>query len=468
MGKGLAEDATNTCVRWRTVVSLLAFLGFFNMYALRVNLSVAIDQMITDIPELTDGTPGKGFILSAFYIGYVPLQMPGGMIAERFGGAPVFGIGVLVTALLTMATPFAAHAGYWYLIAIRIIEGLFEAATFPAHNALWAKWAPPDERTTLTTRSQSGTHLGTVFSLFITGLCCDRKNGWPTAFYSFGLAGIVWFFAWLALIRSSPEQHSCVSVAERQYIEEAIAEQRPVKAEWNRRRLIAMVTSGPLWAIVVGHCCQNWGYYTLLSELPSFFKDVLGFDYKKIGFASALPYLASFVMTAVGGIMADAMRSKGFRTSITRKVFQTTGLLGCAVLLVVCGYTALSSPHWVLIALLTLGLGVDGLVFSGYNCNHLDIAPPFAGTLYGFTNSWANCMGIIAPIVTDAMVGDAKGEAGADLWQNVFWLNLGIAVFGCLWFCAFAKGEPEAWATQQSTLFSDEEQSRDPSATNIA
>ena len=56
------------------------------------------------------------------------------------------------------------------------------------------------------------------------------------------------------------------------------------------------------------------------------------------------------------------------------------------------------------IVLLCLTIGVNGLHFSGVTCNHMDIAPRFAGTLMGLTNSAANLMGVIAPRIVGHII----------------------------------------------------------------
>ena len=50
-----------------------------------------------------------------------------------------------------------------------------------------------------------------------------------------------------------------------------------VKVPWK-----AIFTSLPVWAIVVAHFSENWGFYTLLTELPSFLKHRLNFDLSKV------------------------------------------------------------------------------------------------------------------------------------------------------------------------------------------
>lgn len=44
----------------------------------------------------------------------------------------------------------------------------------------------------------------------------------------------------------------------------------------------AIFTSLPVWAIVVAHFSENWGFYTLLTELPTFLKHRLNFDLGKV------------------------------------------------------------------------------------------------------------------------------------------------------------------------------------------
>lgn len=66
-------------------------------------------------------------ILSAFYYGYIVTHLPGGMLAERFGGKYSLGFGVLSTAVFTLLTPWTVSAGgATGLIILRVLEGLGE------------------------------------------------------------------------------------------------------------------------------------------------------------------------------------------------------------------------------------------------------------------------------------------------------------------------------------------------------
>ena len=67
-----------------------------------------------------------GWILAAFFYGYILTQIPGGWLAERVGGKWVFGVGVFMTSVFTLLTPLAAFFNFKLLIIIRALEGFFE------------------------------------------------------------------------------------------------------------------------------------------------------------------------------------------------------------------------------------------------------------------------------------------------------------------------------------------------------
>jgi len=69
----------------------------------------------------------QGVVLSAFFYGYVTTQIPGGMMAQKFGGKRLLLFGVFWTALLTILTPLVTRLGdFPAIVATRILEGIGE------------------------------------------------------------------------------------------------------------------------------------------------------------------------------------------------------------------------------------------------------------------------------------------------------------------------------------------------------
>ncbi|KAG8444899.1 hypothetical protein GDO86_009887 [Hymenochirus boettgeri] len=386
------------CCSARYNLAVMALLGFFMLYALRVNLSVALVEMVSSnstpkgntsaeicpdhavAPKILHNTTGKvydfgqdtqGWILGSFFYGYILTQIPGGYIAGKIGGKLLLGFGILGTAIFTLLTPLAADLGAPCLIAVRALEGLGEGVTFPAMHAMWSCWAPPLERSRLLSLSYAGAQLGTVVSLPVSGLICYYMD-WAYVFYIFGTLGVLWFIMWVFLVSDSPQTHRSITDSEKEYILSSLQNQlsKQKSVPW-----CAMLKSLPLWAIIVAHFSYNWTFYTLLTLLPTYMNEILRFNVQENGFLSALPYLGCWFFMTIGGVIADYMREKlNFSTQTVRKIFNTVGMLGPATFLLAAGYTGCN--YKLAVVFFTLSTTLGGFSMPGYGINHLDIAPP--------------------------------------------------------------------------------------------
>jgi MFS family permease len=67
----------------------------------------------------------QGMVLGAFYYGFFVSMLPGGFLAERYGGRWVILFSVLGGSLISLIQPFAANeGGSTYFILSRAIQGL--------------------------------------------------------------------------------------------------------------------------------------------------------------------------------------------------------------------------------------------------------------------------------------------------------------------------------------------------------
>ncbi|XP_064103173.1 putative inorganic phosphate cotransporter [Macrobrachium nipponense] len=473
------------CLGKRHLLAFMGFLGFANVYAMRVNLSVAIVAMVnnTAIPHANKSIseecefPGdnstlpskdgefvwdeseQGLILGSFFYGYVLTNFLGGRLGELIGGKIVFAVGVLVTSILTLLTPVVAYTNITPLIVtLRILEGLGEGVTFPAMNSLMARWIPPLERSKMSAYVYAGAQFGTVVSLPICGLLCqsDFLGGWPSVFYVFGVLGLLWFIFWMLLISNTPESHPTISLEEKIYIQTTLND--ALKAKTPKIPWKHILTSMPFWAIFVVHIAQNWGFYFLLTELPTYMKNILHFSLANQGFMSALPYFVGWIFSICAGLIADKLRTTGvLSTTATRRIFNSIGFYGPMVCLVLVGYAGCNKNA--AIALLCGAVGLNGAVYSGYMNSHLDIAPNFAGTLMGITNTAATVPGFLAPQIVGILI---TGKQTVSRWQLVFWIAAIVYFVGNTFYVIFISGEQQPWndlpANQGSTSVKEREE----------
>ncbi len=403
----------------------MSFLACTIAYSDRVNISVAAVAMKE---QLGWSQTQKGLVLSAFFVGYMLFMFASGVLATRFGGKRVLGLAVLAWSVLTLLTPPAAALSLTALIAARIGMGIGEAAMFPASYELFGRWVPPIERARATGRLMSGISLGTVLGLMATGWIVGHF-GWPMAFYSFGVVGLLWVAVWFPLVHNDPAADPRVSPQERALLQHA----RPSTGAtgpvpW--RRLLLRPSS---LAFMIAHFCTTWCLYVLLSWLPSYFREVQGLSIVNAGLFSAAPWLTMFIVTLAAGSISDRMIGRGVSVTTTRKLMQCSGLIGSAVFLV-----ATRNVHSATVALVLLcgAMGALGFAWSGYAPNALDLAPKYAALLFGLSNTIATVPGIVGVTATGWLV-DVTGTYSAP-----FALTASISVVGAVVYALFFNARP--------------------------
>ncbi|RZB39500.1 inorganic phosphate cotransporter [Asbolus verrucosus] len=469
MGKKSLTHAPPTVflIPQRYVLGLMGFLAVVNAYTMRVSLSIAITEMVVPsnksqhydpnacvVEDDSDSTstvtnPDKlydwdettqGLILSAFYWGYAITHLPGGILAEKFGGKYTLGLGILSTAFFTLITPWVINIsdGNWIvLVILRLIEGLGEGTTYPALNALLAQWVPLDERAKIGTLVYAGGQIGTIVSNLISGALINATEDWASVFYLFGGLGMLWVLLWFLLCYSDPESHPFISEKEKKYLQtelERVSHDKKV-IPWK-----AILTSVPLWALVAAQIGHDWGFYTMVTDLPKYMKDVLKFRVEENGVWSSLPYLVMWLVSMTSGWLCDWLIKKGYMgITIARKFFTAIAALGPAVFIIVASYSG--CDRLMAVAMFTVAMGFMGTFYCGMKVNALDLSPNFAGTLMAITNGIGAITGIITPYLTGALTENHTLTE----WRTVLWISFGIFVATSVVYIFFGSAEEQPW-----------------------
>ncbi|XP_013930376.1 PREDICTED: vesicular glutamate transporter 3 isoform X2 [Thamnophis sirtalis] len=389
----------------RYIIAMMSGLGFCISFGIRCNLGVAIVEMVNNNTVYINGKPETevaqfswdpeivGLIHGSFFWGYIVTQIPGGFIANKLAANRVFGAAIFLTSTLNMFIPSAARVHYGCVMFVRILQGLVEGVTYPACHGMWSKWAPPLERSRLATISFCGSYAGAVVAMPLAGVLV-QYIGWPSVFYTYGMFGITWYMLWLLQAYESPAVHPTISTEERIYIETSI------------------------------------GGANLINT--------------SVGLLSAVPHMVMTVIVPIGGQLADFLRSSRIlTTTAVRKIMNCGGFGMEATLLLVVGY---SHTRGVAISFLVLAVGFSGFAISGFNVNHLDIAPRYASILMGISNGVGTLSGMVCPLIVGAMTKHKTREE----WQNVFLIASLVHYSGVVFYAIFASGEKQEWADPES------------------
>ncbi|XP_037294468.1 putative inorganic phosphate cotransporter [Manduca sexta] len=437
---------TESSISMRHLMVCLMFLGTTVSYATRVSMSVGIVAMTSNnshgytVFDWERGT--QDTILSSFFWGYVILQVPAGMLAGRFGGKFLIFASMVSTGIVNLLVPLAAVHGDWIAVcACRIVMGLTQGMLYPSLHGLLGHWAPVAERSRLGTFVYAGAQLGTIIELMTSGMLSASSWGWPSVFYVAGITCLVWSALWLVLGASTPGTSRWISKEERKYIETNAGSDdighTKMPTPWR-----SILTSLPFYAILLAHCGQNLGFWMLLTELPSYMKNVLHVDIKENGKLSALPYVAMYILSFVFSWTADFLVNRNIVQLVTsRKIFNTIAHWGPAVALL--GLSYLPPGHLTLaVVILTLTVGLNGAHYVGFMLSHIDLSPNHASTLMGITNGISAIFSIMAPLSVSIVVQD-QGEASE--WRKVFFISIAFYFLSNLFYLLFISGDVQKW-----------------------
>jgi MFS family permease len=410
--------------RWpkRLNLVLLFFTSNLICYMDRVNISITAPLIMK---EYNWDEATLGIILSSFFLGYTLLQIPGGWLADRFGGKKVLTVGVLWWSVFTIITPVARTITG--MATVRILMGLGEGVNFPSIQSLAARWVPVNERSRVMGFILSGVSLGSIIAFPLATLIMTTL-GWRWVFYIFGLLGLAWCAFWVLLAVNTPEEHKTIHPKELETILADRPKISPVKkVPWKK-----ILSKAPVWALIINHFCASWGFFMFLTWLPTYLIKAQGFSIKEMGLYSMLPYITMVIGSNATGWLADYCIKRTGNITLFRKLFHTISLVGAAILLI---FLAQATGKFTVLVLISSALGLMSMTGSTTGPNSMDIAPRYSGTIMGMQTTAGNIAGIIVPLVVGWIV-TATGQ-----WSLIFYIAAAIMIFAVIVWNLFATGK---------------------------
>ncbi|KWO42466.1 hypothetical protein WT97_02240 [Burkholderia sp. MSMB1459WGS] len=371
-----------------------------------------------------------GIIMSAFFWSYALLQLPAGLLADRFGQKKVLGFAVLWWSVATAMTGLAS--GFRSLVALRVALGVGEAGAYPSNAGIATRWFPRKERATVAGIFDSGSKLGGAIALPLIGWMLAAFD-WKMTFVLTGLLGVVWFVVWLVSFTDSPAKHPRVSAAELAHIEsDRLSEgaQSTTRPPW--RKLFAHRN---IWAMCIGFFMINYNSYFFITWLPTYLMKERGMSVLQMGWMASLPLLASIFVEILAGWASDRVFASGkLSLTATRKLFLVIGLLMASSI----GLAAFAQSAWLAVLLLCIAKSGTTVAASQVWALPGDVAPPNAVSMVaGLQNTVSNLGGVVGPVITGAIVGATGSFVPALLFSSAL---IAIAIVNYLFL--LGKVEP--------------------------
>lgn len=424
-----ATDAAKpTGVRWK-IFLLMLFLISIN-YIDRASLSVAMPLISKEF----DLDPAlQGLVLSSFFWTYAFMQVPGGMLADRFKPRIVI---ASATIFWGAFQAIAAVATNWpMLLLTRLGLGASEAPIYPAGGKLNAIWMTQTERGRGATLLDGGAPLGAALGSIVIAWLIAALNSWRMAFVIAGVGTMLCgLWAWY-YIRNAPRQHPSVNEAEARYIEQAHALEDAATPESRGGNWMSYFRYRSVWCMCLGWMFFNTTFYGLLTWMPTYLFKVHHFDIKTLGWASFIIFFSGFVGELVGGWIGDFWRGRGGTPNLVfRTLFGIAAILATISIFLVAYVT---DPVTVVVLLSAT------LFFLRWCGMYWAIPSALAGReKSGFLGGCMNLGGNIAGILTPLIVGFIVQATGSYFLALMFFAAAGVALLICSTLIDYSRKLP--------------------------
>ena len=382
--------------RRRWGIALLLGIGVLVNYIDRVNLSVAQPALHAEF-GITAVT--FGWLLGAYSWTYALLQLPSGVLLDRFG---VKLVGRVSTFLWSMAS-FAASIspGLAGFFGARLLLGVGEAPTFPASAKANGYWFPAQERTLATAFADAAAKLAPALGVPIVGLMMV-KFGWRISFAATGLISLAYFGLFFRFYRN-PSEDPHLSERERTFMNAGGALPEGVRGVPQKGASLGyLARQRRVIGLSIGFASYNYTFYLLLNWLPSYLSSAMHIDLLHSAFYTAVPWLvATFTDLLVGGWLVDALVQRGFNAVRVRRVVLVGGTaLGMGILGAAYATTTAAAVFWI-------SISIGGLAAAapvGWSLPALISPRNSVGSVGGIVNFMSQLSAISAPVITGYVV----------------------------------------------------------------
>jgi MFS family permease len=380
--------------RW--TIGVLLGVGILINYFDRVNLSVAAPQLQQELGL----TPTDiGLLFSGFFWSYAILQIPVGMVLDRFGITRVSRIGAFLWAVASAVIAFTNSFGT--IFAARALLGVAEAPAFPANSKATGYWFPRHERALATAIFDAAAKFSNVVGVPLVAITVVTL-GWR---WGFGLTALLSFAYFLAywIIYRDPSVDTRLSAEEREYIRKGGAAPEGNASASPFAMLGYLLRSRKVWGLTLGFGAYDYSFYLFLTWLPDYLVQTMHMSILRSAGYATIPWIcATIADLIVGGWLIDHLVANGRDETRVRKAVLVVGMvLGLAVV----GATMTSDPRWAIFWITVALVGLASAAPVGWSLPSLIAPHGGTGTVGGVMNFAGNLMGAVAPVVTGVLVG---------------------------------------------------------------
>ena len=379
------------------VVFFFLYIGFCISYIDRSAIGLALPSISKDFAL---APTQMGVVISAFFIGYSIMQIPGGWLADHFGSKTVICIALTLWSIFTFTTGHASTlAG---LLFLRFVFGLCEGPYAGSCYRAIAEYFPRELRPAFTTGILSSNYIGSAIAPIII-VPLILWFGWRGMFQALGCIGLVYVFFYAFFYAFFVKQ---VKPAE----EEKAGAKKGSKKEY----FLKLLHFSIIWKLVVCAFCISCINKGLDAWMPTYLIAERGINLKAVGYVTPIPFMASFLSTAGCGWLMNKYFDKKEQYMIAI----------CAVMTAIFLYLMYNAEtlFWVVVFQCGVYFFKACILGSAVAIVLKIVTGNIAGSATMIVNMGGQVAGFISPVVMGYLVSVFNGSFNA-----VFYYLIGAA-----------------------------------------
>ena len=393
----VAENNLEKVEYWKKLIVLFC-LGWTVIWINRTVLNPVLPEIMVDLGIESEAS--AGLISSLFFLPYTLLQVPSGYLGDKFGrklilvpGLILFGCGAIFSGLAMTFSMF---------LVARVITGIGQGSYHGPVYSITTEHIPKEKRGLSTAIINSGSALGMAIGLIGSSYFVKVANlNWRVLLFASGALGLLTAFLFYKFVKPTP-----------------VVKHENTSSENDEKTSILGILKNPK---MLGTCllyfATCYGYYMIVTWLPSFLEQERGFTGAAIGIASSVVAFSS----VPGALLFSRFSDKFMNKKVSLIIFlEIVGALMLYATVVV------NSNELLIVCLVLYGLfgklAVDPILIS----HVADIAnPKMITTTFGMFNFCGMTASVLAPYIT-GMMTDITGTKISGFYLSSLIIVAGI------------------------------------------
>lgn len=312
------SQKANKTLSYRWIILIILLIAYFFVYFHRTSTAV----VGTEIVSAVGGS--VALLGSAYFYSYMLMQIPSGLMADRYGVRSLVSVFLLIAALGAFLIGLGES---WNTVLIgRVLIGLGLGAIYIPMLKVLAVWFKKNEFASLNGIILAVGNAGAIASATPLAILSDAI-GWQDVFIFLAITTLILAVMCYVIIRNHPSEKGYMSIEEIISNETGVSISDSTSAKVSMKSgLMTVVTSGrKFWAPAIAYFLL---YGTLMTYeglwAGTYFNNAYDFEYNSSWMITAVG-IGMIIGAPLAGLMSD-------RVFHSRKRVSLTGNIGYAVI----------------------------------------------------------------------------------------------------------------------------------------